>query len=82
VSEIHKQREKWNKIKSIGKKNYVLKRLFLYYVLLLVIAIADFFVAETSTISNNPHHIIGYLLSFIILSPVGIGPQKIAGKLI
>lgn len=72
LSSFNFKKARWDRIKSKGKKRYVLKTLFIYSVLLMFSAIVFMFVIDGEELTTNPQTIFSYLLSILILSPVGI----------
>jgi hypothetical protein len=76
VSSFDKEKARWNKIKSKGKKRYVLKTLLIFDVLIMFMTIFYLFVIDRTELANIPSDIFGYLLAIIILSPVGVWVGK------
>lgn len=66
------KKEKWNRIKSKGKKGYVLKSIFIYEVFILLIVTFDMFVFNRTTLSNIPQVIFIYLFALIVYIPLGV----------
>ena len=65
-------KKKWNRIKSNGKKRYVLKSLFYYEVFILLGSTVYMFVLNRKTFSNIPADIFTYLVIIIFYMPVGV----------
>jgi membrane glycosyltransferase len=72
VSKIDKQRERWNRIKSQGKKRHVLKILFFYVVFALILTTVNVFVLNRLVLTYFPYVISLYIMSIVIFSLLGI----------
>lgn len=72
MNKIDKQKERWNRIKSQGKKRYVLKILFFYVVLGLILTTVNVFVLNRPGLIYIPYVISLYILSIIMYGPIGI----------
>lgn len=72
MSRFDKKKEKWNRIKSKGKKRYVLKSLFYYEVFILFGSTLYIFVFDRKTFTNIPEDIFTYLIIIIFYMPVGV----------
>jgi hypothetical protein len=66
------KKEKWNRIKSKGKKRYVLKSLFYYEVFILLGSTVYMFVFDKKTFNNIPEDIFTYLIIIIFYMPVEV----------
>jgi K+-sensing histidine kinase KdpD len=71
VSKIDKQRDRWNRIKSKGKKRYVLNILLIYVVFAFLFPTVQVFVLNKV---KFPAHeiIIIYLMSLVVWSLLGL----------
>ncbi|SFA85175.1 hypothetical protein SAMN04488577_2124 [Bacillus sp. cl95] len=72
MSKVDKQKERWNRIKSKGKKRYVLNILLLYVVFSLLLATVQVFVLNRILLSYIPYVISSYIMSIIIFSLLGV----------
>lgn len=71
VSKINKQKERWNKIKSKGKKRYVLNIIILYAVSSSLLSTTQLFILNKSTPSNRSI-VIDYLMNLVVWSLLGL----------
>lgn len=76
VSKIDKQKERWNRLKSKGKKRYVLKFLFFYVVFALILTTLNMFVLNRPVIIYIPYVFSIYIMSIVIFSLLGIWVGK------
>ncbi|ALC89176.1 hypothetical protein AM500_04755 [Bacillus sp. FJAT-18017] len=70
--ETVEEREKWKRVKSKGKKIYILKSLILYEIFVLIIATIYLMFDKRDIFSNFPLLIFTYLVAIIVYSPLGI----------
>lgn len=72
VSKIDKQKERWDRIKSKGKKRHILKILLFYVVFALILTSANVFVLNRLVLTYIPYVISLYIMSIVIFSLLGI----------
>lgn len=72
MSKVDKQKKRWNRIKSKGKKRYVLNILFIYVVFSLILATVQVFVLNRILLTYISYVISLYLMSIIIFSLLGV----------
>ena len=72
MSSFDKKKEKWNKIKSNGKKRYVLKTLLYYEVFIWLGSTVYMFVMDGKTFTNLSGYFFTNLIVLILYIPVGV----------
>ncbi|MFJ7726115.1 hypothetical protein ACIQXV_08100 [Neobacillus sp. NPDC097160] len=67
-----KQKERWTRIKSKGKKRYVLSILLIYLIFSLLLATLQVFVLNRVLLTYIPYAILSYLMFIICFSLLGV----------